>query len=137
MIDLIFLFGRILFSFTFIFSGLNHFYKYSNWVSYGNTKVNNLFLVKFGVIYTAIALTCTGLSIGLGIKPAIGSLWLFMFLFPMSFILHPFWKYVDKDKRLVEKMYFYKNMSLSGSSLLLYILFSNASSLNLKYMIFL
>jgi uncharacterized membrane protein YphA (DoxX/SURF4 family) len=135
MIDIVFLLGRILFSFTFIFSGLNHFYKYKNWVSYGKTKINNLFLVKFGVIYTAITLTCTGISVGFGIKPAIGSLWLFMFLFPMSFILHPFWRYSDSNKRLVEKMYFYKNMSLSGASLLMCILFLNASNLNLGYMI--
>ena len=80
--DKAFLAGRILFSFYFIKSGVNHFLKLEGMTGYAASK--GVPLPELAVIVTGILLFTGGLSILTGYFPKIGAYLLIAFFIPVS-----------------------------------------------------
>ena len=72
----------------------------------------NVLVPLSGIISIAGAL-----SIILGYKIKIGALLIVLFLVPVSFAFHPFWKVTDPMQQQTEMIEFLKNMSMLGGAL--------------------
>ncbi len=118
MQTIVFIVGRILLGGFFIRSGYKHF-KYIKMMT-GYTQSKGVPAPKAAVILTGIFLWIGGLSILLGVYPTIGAIALILFLVPVSFSMHAFWKVQDMQAKMGEAVNFSKNIALLGATLMLF-----------------
>ncbi|MET0636739.1 MAG: DoxX family protein [Chitinophagaceae bacterium] len=68
----------------------------------------------------SVALLLGGISVAFGIRPKAGAWLLILFLFPISFYMHPFWKFDDNDPlwrtNIISCL---KDLSMVGAALIL------------------
>lgn len=114
--DALFLSGRILFGGYFIFNGLNHFMRLGMLSEY--TKMKGVPGPSVAVTITGLMLVLGGMSILLDMYVAIGGILLIGFLFPVSFIMHDFWRASDPQVKMTEMVNFMKNLALAGAVLM-------------------
>jgi len=113
----LFLIGRIIFAGYFLYSGVNHFMRLGSMSDYA--KMKGVPLPSVAIAFTGLLLLLGGLSILLGLYPFVGSILLVVFLIPVSFMMHNFWKIQDPQMKMGEKVNFIKNMALLGGVLML------------------
>jgi uncharacterized membrane protein YphA (DoxX/SURF4 family) len=118
MESILFLLGRILFGGYFLMSGLNHFAHVAMLSGYAQSK--GVPAPKLAVIVTGLLLLLGGLSVLFGLYPTIGALALLLFLLPVTFMMHAYWKVQDPQMQMGERMNFVKNLALVGAALLLF-----------------
>jgi uncharacterized membrane protein YphA (DoxX/SURF4 family) len=118
MESILFLLGRILFGGYFLMSGLNHFAHVAMLSGYAQSK--GVPAPKLAVIVTGLLLLLGGLSVLFGLYPTIGALALLLFLLPVTFMMHAYWKVQDPQMQMGERMNFMKNLALVGAALLLF-----------------
>ena len=111
-----FLAGRILFSYYFIKSGVNHFLNLEGTTGYTASK--GVPLPELAVIVTAILLILGGLSILTGYYPKIGAYLLIAFLVPVTIIMHDFWNIEDAAARAGQLSRFLRNFTFTGACLM-------------------
>jgi putative oxidoreductase len=116
--DVLFLLGRILFAALFLNSGFAHLTKLEGTSQYAASQ--KVPAPKLAVAVTGLMLITGGLSILLGVAPAIGSLILVAFLLPTAFFMHRFWGLPDAMIAAVQRAHFMKNLSLAGAALIVY-----------------
>lgn len=111
----IILIGRILFSFIFLQSVIFHFTPGA--ISYAGSA---------GVPYPSIVvplsgvMACAGaISIILGFKAKVGAWLIILFLIPVTFYMHAFWKIADPVQAQVQTAMFMKNLSMLGGAFIL------------------
>ncbi len=75
---------------------------------------------KAGVLASGVLALVGGLSILLGVYPDLGALLLVLFLIPVTFLMHAFWKETDPMTKQTENIAFLKNVGLLGAALLLF-----------------
>jgi putative oxidoreductase len=109
--------GRILFGGYFAFNGFNHF-KMLEMMS-GYAKSQGVPMPKLSVAFSGLLLLVGGLSVLLNILPVIGLAALILFLVPVTFIMHSFWKIEDPMAKMHEMVNFMKNFALLGAVLIL------------------
>jgi uncharacterized membrane protein YphA (DoxX/SURF4 family) len=110
-------FGRILFGGYFAYSGFNHF-KMLDMMS-GYAKSKGAPLPKLSVAFSGLLLLIGGLSVLFNILPSVGFVSLALFLIPVTFIMHAFWKVQDPMAKMHEMINFMKNIALLGAVLIL------------------
>lgn len=115
--ELLLLIGRILFGGFFIMSGINHFTNAGMMSGYAKSK--NVPAPYLAVVGTGVMLVLGGLSVLLGLFPALGLLLLIVFLVPTSVLIHDFWTVQDPQHRASEQINFLKNLALAGAALAL------------------
>lgn len=115
--ELLLLIGRILFGGFFIMSGINHFTNAGMMSGYAKSK--NVPAPYLAVVGTGVMLVLGGLSVLLGLFPALGLLLLIVFLVPTSVLIHDFWTVQDPQVRAAEQINFLKNLALAGAALAL------------------
>lgn len=74
---------------------------------------------KAAVVFSGLLLLIGGLSILLGVYPTVGTIALVLFLVPVTFMMHAFWKVKDPMARMGETVNFTKNLALLGAALML------------------
>lgn len=94
--DYLFIIGRVIFAGYFIFNGINHFVNIKMMSGYSKSK--GVPVPSVAVSITGLLLLAGGLSILLGVHPRAGLACLFVFLVPVSILMHNFW--AIKDPRL-------------------------------------
>jgi len=109
--------GRILFGGYFAFSGFNHF-KMLDMMS-GYAKSKGAPMPKLSVAFSGVLLIVGGLSVLFDILPGFGLVALTLFLLPVTFIMHAFWKVQDPAAKMHEMVNFMKNIALLGAVLIL------------------
>ena len=115
--DILFLIGRLLLGGYFIVSGINHFMKMEMLAGYSQSK--GVPMPKIAVSVTGVLLLFGGLGILLGIFIEWAILALIVFLVPVNFIMHAFWKTEDANMKMMEMVNFMKNLALLGALLML------------------
>ncbi|HXL56497.1 MAG TPA: DoxX family protein [Chitinophagaceae bacterium] len=109
------LLGRILFSAMFLISAPHHFTSgvigYAS--KYGVPAAS--FLVPFAGILALLG----GISILLGYKAKLGAWLIVLFLIPVTFMMHAFWKETDPMQTQMQMINFMKNLSMLGGALLI------------------
>jgi uncharacterized membrane protein YphA (DoxX/SURF4 family) len=74
---------------------------------------------KLAITGSGILLLIGGASMVLGLYPLIGVIALAVFLIPVTFMMHNFWKIQDPVARMGERISFQKNMALLGAALMM------------------
>jgi uncharacterized membrane protein YphA (DoxX/SURF4 family) len=113
----IFVLGRLILGGYFIYSGFNHFALINMMAGYAQSK--GIPSPKAAVGFSGMLLLIGGLSILLGVYPTIGVVALALFLVPVTFTMHAFWKVQDPMAKMGESVNFMKNVALLGAALML------------------
>jgi putative oxidoreductase len=109
--------GRFLFGGFFILSGYNHFAKLN--IMAGYTQSKGIPAAKAAVAVTGILLLTGGLSVLFNFYPIEGLSALIVFLVPVTFLMHAYWKVQDPMAKMGESVNFRKNLALLGAALVL------------------
>lgn len=113
----IFIIGRVLLGGFFINSGINHFRGIAMMSGYAHVK--GVPLPKSSVAFSGVLLLIGGLSVLLGVYPTIGVAALAIFLIPVTYMMHAFWKVQEPMAKMGERVNFTKNVALLGAALTL------------------
>ncbi len=114
---ILFVVARLLFGGYFVFNALNHFTHTSAMTGYAQSK--GVPAPKLAVTITGLLLLIGGVSVLFGIYPTLGAAALVLFLVPVTFTMHIFWKVKDPQMKMAEMVNFTKNLALVGGALLL------------------
>jgi putative oxidoreductase len=117
MESVLFVIARVLFGGFFIYSGINHFRMIGPMAGYAQMK--GVPSPKAAVAISGMLLLIGGFSVLLGLYPTVGVTALVLFLVPISFTMHAYWKIQDPQMKMAEKVNFTKNIALLGAALLM------------------
>ena len=118
--DILLVIGRVLFALLFINSGIAHLTKLNDMTGYAQFK--KVPAPKLSVIVTGLMLIIGGLYIVFGVYADLGALLLAIFLVPTAFMMHNFWTIQDPQAKQGEMINFFKNLSLAGAALIIFVL---------------
>ena len=118
MAGMVLLIGRIVFSFFFIYSGINHLTKLTMMAQYAGAS--GVPAPTLSVAVSGLMLLAGGTSILLGVQARWGALLLAAFLIPAAFTVHKFWGIADPMMAANQAAHFWKNIALAGACLMIY-----------------
>ena len=118
--DILLVVGRVLFALIFINSGLAHLTKLNAMTGYAQFK--KVPAPKLAVIVSGLMIIIGGLYIALGVYADLGALLLAIFLVLSAFMMHNFWTLQDAQAKQGEMINFFKNLSLAGAALIIFVL---------------
>jgi len=107
--------GRLLFSFIFIFGGLNDF----SHQTIGYAATQGVPLAAIAVPLSGVLAIAGGLSILLGYHARIGAWLIALFLVAVTPMMHNFWAAKDPMMAQMQMIMFLKNLSMLGGALLI------------------
>lgn len=118
--DIIHLVGQVLFGGYFVMQGLNHFKNSQALAGYAASA--NVPSPRNAVLGSGVLLFLGGLGVLLaGFIPyswtQLALILLVVFLIPVTFTMHAFWKRTDPQAKMMEQIQFMKNMALLGAVL--------------------
>ena len=96
----------------------NHFKNLEGLTGYAESK--GVPSARSAVFASGMLLLLGGLGVIFGIAPEASLALLIIFLVPVSFKMHAFWKETNPNARMMERVQFMKNMALVGALLMLY-----------------
>ena len=115
--EVLLLVGKILMGLLFVDSGISHFrYKDSN-VAYARAK--GLRLPELGVVASGIVLIVAPVLYIFGVAEVYAISALAAFLLITSLVFHRYWKETNPQSKSLEKLSFYKNISMFGMLLVI------------------
>jgi putative oxidoreductase len=121
--DIVFLAGRILFAFVFVFSGGTlHLLQARQGIQYA--KMYRVPLAELGVPVTGVMAVAGGLMVALGLWGDLGALLLAAFLLLITPLMHAFWREEDPMQKQLQMVNFVKNVALLGGALALFYLWN-------------
>jgi putative oxidoreductase len=112
----LFIIGRIIFAAYFLEAAYNHLVNVEKLTGYAESK--DVPFPRAAVMFTAFLLAFGGVSILFGAAPRAGLSALILFLLPVTYMMHSFWKETG-EKRHHEKMAFMKNLMIFAALLML------------------
>lgn len=118
MLDAIHIIGQIIFGGYFVWSGINHFAKMRDYTAYAS--MNRVPMPSFSVGLTGLLLILGGLGVIFNIFMTISLILLVIFLIPVTFTMHAFWKSDNPGEKAAQKIQFQKNLALLGAVLLMF-----------------
>lgn len=110
----LFVAGRVLLGSYFLFGGFHHFAATKMMATY--TRSHGVPYPEAAVIIGGVLLMVAGLSLLLGLAPKVGIAATVLFLVPVTFIMHGFWK-EEGAARAAQMVNFTKNFGLLGAVL--------------------
>jgi len=114
---LLFLFGRIIFAGYFLEAAYNHIVNVDKLTGYARTK--SVPFPRASVVASGFLLAFGAASILFGAVPRAGLAALILFIIPVTYMMHGFWKENDPEQRHHEKMAFMKNLMIFAALLML------------------
>lgn len=109
--------GRILFSFLFIASGMNHFLKFKDMSGYA--KMRGIPAPGVSTIVIGVFIVVGGVTILLGWRRFVGAGLIAISMVLTATLMHPFWKENDPMAKMNEMIHFMKDLALCGAALLI------------------
>lgn len=119
--DIILIIGRMLFGGYFIYNAYNHFAHTHALAGYAASK--GVPEPKLAVLGSGLLLFVGGLSVFLSVRPEVGVWALVLFLVPVTYTMHAFWK-EEGEAKAMQKIQFGKNTALLGAALMFAALYS-------------
>ncbi len=116
--EVLFLIGRIMFGGYFIKNAWGHFKNLEGMTGYATSK--GVPSPREAVFIGGILLLLGGLGLMFGVAPEASLTFLLIFLVPVTFKMHAYWKVTDPNAKMGEQVNFYKNLALIGAILMLY-----------------
>ena len=118
--DIVLIIARVLFALIFISSGVSHLTKLEAMTGYA--KYKKVPAAKFSVVLSGLMILIGGLYIAFGVYADLGGLLIALFLLPTAFLMHAFWKESDPTAKQNESIGFFKDLSLAGAALIIFVL---------------
>lgn len=109
--------GKILFSYLFVTSGINHFKNLNAMTGYAQYK--KLPLAKPAVIASGVLLVVAPVLFIVGVFEVLSLALISAFLTATAFIFHAYWNETDATAKMNEQISFNKEISLVGAALAL------------------
>lgn len=109
--------GRIIVGIYFLMNAYNHVFKGSHLVGYAASK--GVPSPKAAIVGSGVLLLVGGLSVLLGAWTLWGIIALIVFMVPVTFMMHNYWKETDPVARMNQKISFMKNLAIIGFLLML------------------
>lgn len=116
-LDLLAVIGRILFGGFWLYNAWNHFVNWKSMSGYAASK--GIPAPSAAILGSGVLLLVGGLGVLLGYYITLALWCLVLFILPVTFVMHPFWKETDPATRSVQKIQFGKNIALLGALLIL------------------
>lgn len=110
--DIAFLIGRVIVGVYFLMNAYNHLFHSGHMVGYAASK--GVPSPKLAIVGSGVLLLIGGLSVLLGVQTFWGIIALIVFLVPVTFMMHDYWKAADPMAKMNERISFMKNMALIG-----------------------
>ena len=114
--DIIELIGRLVFAGLFLFYALQHATQFQGYSAFAGSRGTPF--PRLAVAMTGLMLAVGGTLVALGLWADLGALILVVFLVPVAFVIHPFWKF-EGQERAGEQGVFLKDLALGGAALAL------------------
>ena len=118
--DIILLIGRVLFGSYFLYNAYKHFAYVEGLAAYAGSK--HVPHPKLAVLGSGVLLFVGGLSIMLAVRVGILGWALVLFLVPVTYQMHAFWK-EQGDAHAAQEIQFTKNVALLGAVLMIIVLY--------------
>ena len=96
-------------------NGYSHLKNISGMAGYAQSK--GVPYAKIVIIVTGLLLVLGGAGIVLGLFVRLAVLFLIVFLVPVTFKMHQYWKITDPMQKMGEEINFKKNIALIGASI--------------------
>ena len=109
--------GRVLLGGFFIVSGLRHFQHLQMMAGFTGSK--GVPSPRLAVMVSGLMIILGGISILLGVRPHWGIALVTLFLLPVTFLMHQYWKHTDPMMRINDQVNFMKNLAILGASWML------------------
>ena len=119
LFDIFFLIGRLLLGGYFAWTGFHHFLNLDSLTAYAAAR--GVPFPKLAVLFASPLILFGGLGVLFGVYPYISLSLLVVFMVPVTFMMHAFWKIEDRDERRAARIQFLKNMTILGALLMLYL----------------
>lgn len=116
--SILFLIGRLIFGGYFLMNAWNHFKNLDGLTAYATSK--GVPSARASVFISGVLLMLGGLGVVFGIAPEASLTLLIIFLVPVTYKMHAFWKQTDPNARMMERIAFMKNVALIGAILMMY-----------------
>jgi putative oxidoreductase len=113
--NFILLIGRILYALIFIMTITTHFSE----EAIGYAEKNGVPAANFLVPVSGIIAFVGGLCIALGFQARVGAVLIILFLVPVTYFMHAFWKEEDMMQQHMQMAQFMKNLSLLGGAFII------------------
>jgi uncharacterized membrane protein YphA (DoxX/SURF4 family) len=110
--------GRILFGGYFLMNAYNHLFKSQHMIGYAQFK--GVKSPKTAILGSGLLLLIGGLSFLTMTATFLGSIALLLFLIPVTFKMHAYWKETDPQAKMADRIQFYKNLALIGAVLMMF-----------------
>lgn len=114
--NILFLIGRIIFGGFFLYNSYKHLHNNAGMISYAQFK--GVPMPKLAIIGSGILILLGGFSMITGLYPKLGVLCIALFLIPVTFQMHAYWK-EEGEARTMQHIQFNKNMAILGAALML------------------
>jgi putative oxidoreductase len=118
--DIVELAGRLVFAGLFLFYAVQHATQFQGYSAFAGARGTPFPRLAVGV--TGVMLAVGGAFVALGLWADLGALILVIFLVPVAFVIHPFWRF-EGAERASEQAVFLKDLALGGAALALIALF--------------
>jgi len=116
--DIAFLAGRIILGGYFAFTGTHHLLNLTKAAGYAKSRGGPL--PKVAVFFASPLIVFGGLGIMLDQYINLSFLALIIFIIPVTFMMHAFWRESETAARRTHRVEFLKNMALLGALLILF-----------------
>ncbi len=116
--NFIFILGRVLLGGYFIKSGYAHLKNLKGMAGYAASR--GVPQPEVATVFTGMLLLLGGIGILLGVYVQFALFCLIVFLIPVTFKMHQYWKMTDPMQKMVEEVNFYKNLALLGAVFMLF-----------------
>lgn len=121
------LMGRVLISLIFLMSGLGKAFQFDAQVGYAASQ--GVPMAAAAIAISAGIEIAASLMIILGYKARLGAAVLFLWMIPVSFMMHAFWAITDPMGMQMQMAMFMKNLAMMGAMLLIVAFGSGPKSL--------
>ena len=109
--------GRLLFSWIFVTSGVNHLTKRKHMAEYAGAM--GVPMAGAAVVASGLMIVAGGLMIALGLWADLGAVLILAFVVPTSVLMHGFWRFDDEQMKQQQQIHFFKNVAMAGGALVL------------------
>ncbi|MBX4209531.1 DoxX family protein [Candidatus Parcubacteria bacterium] len=113
-----FIVGRAIVGVYFLMNAYNHIFKSEHMVGYAASK--GLPSPKTAIVGSGLLMLVGGLSVLFGVAPQWGLAALLLFMIPVTFKMHDYWKETDPMMKSNQRISFMKNMAIVGFLLMAY-----------------
>ncbi len=101
----------------FAMMGFNHFKNGKMLIGYATSK--KIPSPSLAVYFSGLLILFGGIGIISNMYPVLSLILIIVFLAPVSFLIHSYWKNTDPMAKMADMTHFFKNMALIGAALML------------------